>query len=109
MHWPLAVSVTACLYSRSPCSNILSYQRLPAHAGTAAEMVYPGGELAFVSQMASESRTMGNRIHWYTTMVGKKATLKQLRKQLHAGRVTALRTTEFVQVGLGCRQWQTCC
>ena len=72
-------------------------------------MVYPGGELAFVSQMACESRTLGNRIHWYTTMVGKKATLKQLRKQLHAGRVTALRTTEFVQVRLGCRQWQTCC
>eukprot|EP00891_Asterochloris_glomerata_P009454 jgi/Astpho2/9454/e_gw1.00145.65.1_t len=68
-----------------------------AHGGTAAEMVYPGGELAFVSRMASESRTLGNRIHWYTTMVGKKATLKQLRKQLHAGRVTALRTTEFVQ------------
>lgn len=71
-------------------------------------MVYPGGELAFVSRMASESRTLGNRIHWYTTMVGKKATLKQLRKQLHAGRVTALRTTEFVQVRLGCRRWQIC-
>ena len=35
----------------------------------------------------------------YTTMVGKKATLKALRKELHARHVTAIRTTELAQVG----------
>lgn len=31
-------------------------------------------------------------------MVGKKATLKQLRRMLHESKVAALRTTELVQV-----------
>jgi hypothetical protein len=31
-------------------------------------------------------------------MVGKKSTLKVLRKELHARHVTAIRTTEFAQV-----------
>ena len=61
-------------------------------------MVCPGGELAFVTQMVKDSITLQGRIHWYTSMVGKKATLKQLRRLLHDSRVTALRTTEFVQV-----------
>lgn len=34
---------------------------------------------------------------WYTTMVGKKATLRRAREALHAAAVPAVRTTEFVQ------------
>jgi len=62
------------------------------------EMVCPGGEFAFVSQMVQDSLKLRGRVHWYTSMVGKKATLKQLRRMLHASKVTALRTTELVQV-----------
>ena len=72
--------------------------RVWLHAGTAEEMVCPGGEAAFVNQLVQDSLQLQQRIHWYTTMVGKKATLKQLRPTLHGHRVTALRTTEFVQV-----------
>ncbi|KAK9805663.1 hypothetical protein WJX72_010774 [[Myrmecia] bisecta] len=68
-----------------------------AFSGTADEMVCPGGELAFVSQMVHDSVQLGKRVHWYTSMVGKKATLKALRKLLHSCHVTALRTTEFFQ------------
>eukprot|EP00983_Pelagomonas_calceolata_P103351 1158903-Pelagomonas_calceolata.AAC.14 len=38
------------------------------------------------------------RNHQYTTMVGKKTTLKVLRKELHARHVTAIRTTELAQL-----------
>ncbi|GAX84031.1 hypothetical protein CEUSTIGMA_g11455.t1 [Chlamydomonas eustigma] len=68
-----------------------------ACGGTAMEMVYPGGELKFVMQMVEDSVRLGARIHWYTTMLGKKVTLKALRKELHARHVTAIRTTELVQ------------
>lgn len=61
-------------------------------------MVCPGGEAAFVTQMVQDSLQLQKRIHWFTTMVGKKATLKKLRAVLHGHSVTALRTTEFVQV-----------
>ena len=70
-----------------------------ACGGTAAEMVYPGGELAFIMHIVEESVRLGARVHWYSTMVGKKTTLKALRKELHSRHVTAIRTTEFAQVG----------
>ena len=38
-----------------------------------------------------------DRVHWYTSMVGKKSTLKALRQQLCAAGVSALRVTEFAQ------------
>ncbi len=34
-------------------------------AGTAAEMVCPGGELAFVMQMVEESEQLQDRVHWW--------------------------------------------
>ena len=41
---------------------------------------------------------MQGRVTWFTTMVGKKGTLRDMRALLHARRVPAVRTTEFVQV-----------
>lgn len=65
--------------------------------GTASEMVYPGGEMAFVMAMVEDSSALRGRVHWYTTMVGKKETLKKVRGSLHRLGVTALRTTELAQ------------
>ena len=39
------------------------------------------------------------RVTWFTTMVGKKGTLREMRAALHALCVPSVRTTEFVQVG----------
>ena len=35
-----------------------------ACGGTEAEMVYPGGELAFIMRMVDDSVRLGARIHW---------------------------------------------
>jgi len=48
--------------------------------------------------MIEESQQLRGAVHWYTTMVGKKITLKEIRKELHSAGVTALRTTELAQV-----------
>lgn len=69
-----------------------------AFGGTAAEMVYPGGELAFVTSMVEDSVRLHGAIHWYTTMVGKKVTLKAVRTLLYSRGVRIVRTTEFFQV-----------
>ena len=45
---------------------------------------------------------MQERVTWFTTMVGKKGTLKQTRALLHAHRVPAVRATEFVQARARC-------
>lgn len=69
-------------------------------------MVYPGGELAFVSQMVADSgaEPLRSSVHWFTTMVARKASLKALRKTLYSAGVSALRTTEFCQAR-GCIVW----
>lgn len=60
--------------------------------------MYPGGELAFVRRMIADSQQLRGRVHWYTSMLGKKASLKRLRTELMDAGATALRTTEFAQV-----------
>ena len=70
-----------------------------AHEGTEAEMVCPGGEVGFVQRLfaeSSEAPGMRSAVHWYTTMLGKKSSLKQLRASLLTRpEVTAVRSTEF--------------
>jgi 23S rRNA (adenine1618-N6)-methyltransferase len=68
-----------------------------AYGGTPAEMVFPGGEAAFVGGMVADSAALRGRVHWYTTMVGKKATLKAARAALYRAGVAVVRTTEFSQ------------
>jgi len=40
--------------------------RNPATAcgGSVAEMVYPGGEVAFIMRMVEDSVRLGGRVHW---------------------------------------------
>ena len=70
-----------------------------AHEGTEAEMVCPGGEVGFVQRLfaeSSEAPGMRSAVHWYTTMLGKKSSLKQLRAFLQTRpEVVAVRSTEF--------------
>jgi 23S rRNA A1618 N6-methylase RlmF len=104
-----------------------------ACGGTAQEMVCPGGEAAFVASMVADSAALaleGERwgregdggappppsIHWYSTMVGKKSTLKAMRAALHElmraplpdesprARVTAVRTTALAPQQLSGRE-----
>ena len=66
-------------------------------AGTDAEMVFPGGEAAFVRQMVLDSATLRGAVHWYTSMVGKKATLSAVKQLAWQQGATAVRTTELSQ------------
>ena len=69
-----------------------------AFGGTSEESVYPGGEESFVRNMVEDSKIVRNNVYWFSTMVGKKVTLKAVRKWLHADSdVRVVRTTEFFQ------------
>jgi hypothetical protein len=59
----------------------------------------PGGELAFVTALVQDSLALRGAVHWYSTKVGKKATLRAARSLLYRHGVRVLRTTEFCQVG----------
>jgi 23S rRNA (adenine1618-N6)-methyltransferase len=69
-----------------------------ALGGTTAEMACRGGEAAFVGRLIEESAQFPGLCHWFTAMLGKKATFKALRRRLQGmSRVTAVRTTELSQ------------
>ncbi|KAJ2158245.1 hypothetical protein GGF46_003922 [Coemansia sp. RSA 552] len=73
-------------------------------SGKNEELYTEGGEEAFLSRMVSESAKLGPRIKWYSTMVGKKATLALLKtrireekaKQIREGTLLQGRTTRWV-------------
>eukprot|EP00741_Cyanophora_paradoxa_P005038 tig00000842_g4880.t1 len=54
-------------------------------------------KVAFVSRMVEESARLGTRVLWYSSMLGRKASLAPLRRALHARGVRNVRVTEFVQ------------
>ncbi|KAL4138253.1 hypothetical protein PRIC2_001760 [Phytophthora ramorum] len=65
--------------------------------GSANEMVFPGGEVAFIGNMIAESVELQNRVLWFTSMVGKKSSLRKLLALLREKQVQNTRTTEFCQ------------
>ncbi|KAH0468910.1 hypothetical protein IEQ34_002142 [Dendrobium chrysotoxum] len=65
--------------------------------GTPEEMVYPGGEKAFITHIIEDSVVLKRSFRWFSTMVGKKANLKFLISKLREVRVSVVKTTEFVQ------------
>ncbi|CAI5715460.1 unnamed protein product [Peronospora destructor] len=65
--------------------------------GSANEMVFPGGEVAFIGKMIVESIDLQNRVLWFTSMIGRKASLRKLLAQLRENKVRNTRTTEFFQ------------
>ncbi|XP_020597672.1 methyltransferase-like protein 16 homolog isoform X2 [Phalaenopsis equestris] len=65
--------------------------------GTPEEMVFPGGEKAFISHIIEDSVVLQGSFRWFTTMVGKKANLKFLISKLREVGVSIVKTTEFVQ------------
>ncbi len=69
----------------------------PGHGGLANELRCPGGELAFVGRIVADSLALRTQVRWYTTMVGRKKTLKTLLAALRAKpEVRGIRTTTFV-------------
>lgn len=83
--------------------RIASERRRPNRAsdfgGSDAETACPGGERAFTARIFEDSLLLRDRVHWYTTMCGKKETVKHLRRALASreARVAAVRTTVFRQ------------
>jgi 23S rRNA A1618 N6-methylase RlmF len=64
---------------------------------TQGELVTEGGEVAFVIKMAEESLLLRDRITWYTSLLGRKVSVKKILKFLHENGIKNTRTTTFYQ------------
>ena len=73
--------------------------------GTRAEMACDGGEEKFTMGIVDDSLRLKGRVHWYTTMFGKKATFRAVRKYVKSlSAISAVRSLEKLRVRLhaGC-------
>lgn len=66
--------------------------------GQAAELYCEGGEAAFISRLAEESRRVAHQVCWFSTLVSKAGNVALLQKQLK--RLAALQV-EVVEMGQG--------
>ena len=67
-------------------------------------MVTPGGEIAFVSRMIDESKILGDRCQWYTSMLGKYSSVEVIIENLGAAGVHNWAVKDLVQ-GNKTRRW----
>jgi 23S rRNA (adenine1618-N6)-methyltransferase len=63
--------------SRNPVANF---------SGKISELVYPGGEAAFIGKMIEESSQLPKACRWFTTLVSKEASLPAIFAQLERAR-----------------------
>ena len=75
----------------------LSITRPLTHQGPLTPLPIPSS-LPLIG--AVNSLELQGQVHWYTSMLGKKATLKAIRKHLHTLKVPVIRSTQFFQVRL---------
>ncbi|OTA63261.1 DUF890 domain-containing protein [Hypoxylon sp. EC38] len=75
-----------------------------ACTGAPIEMVCDGGEIGFVRRIINESLVLGERVQWYTSMVGKQSSLAVLIDTLKSHGVSNYAVTAFIQ-GNKTRRW----
>lgn len=61
------------------------------------EQFTAGGEVGFISRMISDSIQLGEQVIWYSSLVGRKASLPRLLEQLRHANVKHVRQTELAQ------------
>uniref|UniRef100_A0A7S2TVK9 U6 small nuclear RNA (adenine-(43)-N(6))-methyltransferase n=1 Tax=Lotharella oceanica TaxID=641309 RepID=A0A7S2TVK9_9EUKA len=65
--------------------------------GSRDELVCEGGEEAFVSGIVDDSVALKGRVRWYTTMLGKKSSVKTILRLLRSKGIKNIVTTDFLQ------------
>lgn len=65
--------------------------------GQGAELVYPGGEEAFIQRMISESAQFKTQCHWFTTLVSKASSLPAIYRALRGAGAFKINTIEMTQ------------
>lgn len=68
-----------------------------APTGSALEKVTEGGEVAFIRQMVEESQLLRDKVRIFTTLIGTKAHVKEVKRLVQEAKPTSCVFTEFCQ------------
>ncbi|WED24597.1 23S rRNA (adenine(1618)-N(6))-methyltransferase RlmF [Vibrio sp. JC009] len=81
-----------------PVSQVLkSKQPKLNFGGQKAELWCPGGEAAFIKNMAFESREFADQVLWFSTLISKKENVRWMRKNLEKAGASEVRIVEMSQ------------
>ncbi|KAF9525107.1 hypothetical protein CPB83DRAFT_897251 [Crepidotus variabilis] len=86
--------------SSKEIESLAKGKHLPPNAvctGSTTEMIYPGGEVAFVGKMVDESTTYRRQCRWYTSMLGKLSSVEKIVQRLRSHNIANYAITEFIQ------------
>lgn len=61
-------------------------------SGVSNELIYAGGEIAFIRNMIAESRDFAQNCYWFSTLVSKESNLKKIYKLLEEAEIFHLKT-----------------
>lgn len=61
-------------------------------SGVNTELIYPGGEIAFIRNMISESKDFGKNCFWFSTLISKESNLKKIYKLLGEAEIFHVKT-----------------
>ncbi|KGY07651.1 23S rRNA (adenine(1618)-N(6))-methyltransferase RlmF [Vibrio sinaloensis] len=65
--------------------------------GQKAELWCPGGEAAFIKNMAFESKEFAHQVLWFSTLISKKENVRWMRKNLEKAGASEVRIVEMSQ------------
>lgn len=70
--------------SKEDMQSTWSKSELPSApcSGAEVEMITEGGDVGFVLRMIEESRSLGTRVQWYTSMLGKLSSARAITSRL---------------------------
>lgn len=81
--------------SRRKVQNLVKKQVKKAElnfSGLQSELIYEGGEAAFIHKMMAESKEFSENCYWFSTLVSKQSNLKGIYKTLNELEVVGLKT-----------------
>jgi 23S rRNA (adenine1618-N6)-methyltransferase len=81
--------------SRRKVQNLVKKQVKKAElnfSGLSSELIYDGGEAAFIRKMMLESQEFSENCYWFSTLVSKQSNLKGIYKTLNELEVVGLKT-----------------
>jgi methyltransferase len=67
------------------------------NTGQPHETATVGGEEVFVQKLIDDSLCLRDQVRWYTTMLGKKSSVKKIKAYLKDKKVPMVTSTEFIQ------------
>jgi len=74
------------LTGKTPQKNTLNF------AGISNELIYEGGEAAFIHKMIRESKQFAENVFWFSTLVSKQGNLKGIYKLLNEMEIVQIKT-----------------